>query len=38
VRRSIIMDDYVVSLGDRQLEINRASELGKDVAALPTAQ
>lgn len=38
VRRSIIMDDYVVSLSDRQLKISAAHELGKDVAALPIAQ
>jgi hypothetical protein len=35
VKRSIIMDDYVLSLTERELEINAASDLATDLVVLP---
>lgn len=34
VKRSLIIDDYVLSLTDTQLKVNHLSDLGKDVVSL----
>jgi uncharacterized secreted protein with C-terminal beta-propeller domain len=35
VKRSIVMDDYVLSLTDREIKINAASDLATDLVVLP---
>jgi hypothetical protein len=38
VKRSIIMDDYVLSISDTELKLNRAADLARDVAVLPLSR
>jgi Beta propeller domain len=38
VKRSIIMDDYVLSISDTELKLNHAADLARDVAVLPLSR